>query len=233
MDWLMERQLDHEGATLVQHALAHRGITVRLAAEVVGFDGSDRVRGVVLRDGTTVPADLVVTAVGIKPEIALASAAGLTCGRGVQVDDRMVTSDPDIIAIGECIEHAGQTFGLVGPIYQQAVVAASTLVGGTARYVGSSAATSLKVSGLKLFSAGDIGARDSQSVVFRDPARGAYRRLFLRNRGREVVLAGAILVGAVDDGAWYADLIAAGTPLGTARDALIYGRAYADTSLAA
>jgi nitrite reductase (NADH) large subunit len=233
MDWLMERQLDREGAALVQRALARRGITVHLAAEAVAFEGTERVRGVVLRDGTTLRADLVVTAVGIKPATALASSAGLTVGRGVQVDDGMVTSDPDIVAIGECIEHAGQTFGLVGPIYQQAAVAASTLLGGTARYAGSTAATSLKVSGLKLFCAGDIDERGAHSVVFRDPARGIYRRLFVRNRGRDAVLAGTILVGAVDDGAWYADLIAAGTPLGPAREALIYGRAYAGTSLAA
>jgi nitrite reductase (NADH) large subunit len=233
MDWLMERQLDREGAGLLQRALARRDIAVHLAAEVVGFTGTERVRGVVLRDGTILPADLVVTAVGIVPETVLAASAGLACRRGVLVDDHMVTSDPDIVAIGECIEHAGRTYGLVGPIYQQAAVAAATLVGRAARYAGSTPATSLKVSGLPIFCAGDIGERDTESVVFRDPAHGAYRRLFLHHHGADAVLAGAILVGTVDDGAWYADLIAASTPLGAIRDALIFGRAYADKSLAA
>ncbi len=232
-DWLMERQLDAEGAGLVQGALARRGITVHLAAEAVAFLGTEHVQGVVLRDGTTLPADLVVTAVGIRPETMLATASGLACDRGVLVDPHMTTSDPDIVAIGECIEYAGQTYGLVGPIYQQATVAAATLTGRPARYAGSTVATSLKVSGLPLFCAGDVGERDTHSVVFRDPARGTYRRMFLRGHGNDAVLAGVILVGAVEDGAWYADLIAAGTPLGATRDALIYGRAYADTSLAA
>jgi nitrite reductase (NADH) large subunit len=234
MPWLMERQLDREAAALVQRALEQRGIAVRLAAEAAGFDGTDRVRAVVLRDGTTVPADLVVTAIGIRPETGLATAAALACSRGVQVDDRLATSDPAIVALGECIEHGGRTYGLVGPIHEQARIAAQTLLDRPARYAGSASATSLKVTGIPLFSAGDIEARDgTPSIVLRDPRRGAYRRLFVREHGSDVVLTGAILVGAVADGAWYGGLIANATPLGAARHDLIFGQAYADQSRAA
>jgi nitrite reductase (NADH) large subunit len=234
MPWLMERQLDEEAAALVRRALEARGIAVRLAAEATRFEGDGQVRAVVLKDGSVLPADLVVTAIGIRPETGLASSSGLACGRGIQVDDVMTTSDPAIIALGECIEHGGRTYGLVGPIYEQAKIAAQRLRGQTTRYAGSAAATGLKVTGISLYSAGDIGDRDgTQSVTFRDPRRGLYRRLFIREQGRDTVLAGAILVGAVADGAWYAGLIADATPLGATRQDLIFGRAYADTSRAA
>jgi nitrite reductase (NADH) large subunit len=234
MPWLMERQLDREAAALVQRALEQRGIAVRLAAEAASFEGTDRVRAVVLRDGTSLPADLVVTAIGIRPETGLAASAALACGRGIQVDDQLATDDPAIVALGECVEHAGRTYGLVAPIHAQAAVAAQTLLGRPARYGGSASATSLKVTGIPLFSAGDIDERpDTQSIVLRDPARGFYRRLLVRAHGRDAVLAGAILIGATQDGAWYGDLIASQTRVGSFRHELIFGRAYADTSLAA
>lgn len=233
MPWLMERQLDRDAALLVQHALEQRGITVHLGVEAAGFEGTDRVHAVTLKDGRSLPADLVVTAIGIRPETGLARDAGLRCNRGIVVDDRLTTSDPAIVALGECLEHDGRTYGLVGPIHEQAAVAAATLLDRPARYAGSAPATGLKVSGIDLFSAGDVGARDAQSIVFRDPARGLYRRLLVRERDGDAVLVGAILVGAIDDGAWYADLIAGATPLGARRDAVIFGRAYTDTSLAA
>jgi nitrite reductase (NADH) large subunit len=234
MPWLMERQLDEEASALVRRALEARGITVRLGAETACFEGDSQVRAVVLKDGSVLPADLAVTAIGIRPETGLASSSGLACGRGIQVDDGMTTSDPAIIALGECIEHGGRTYGLVGPIYEQAKIAAQSLHGRATRYAGSAAATGLKVTGISLYSAGDIGDRDgTQSVIFRDPRRGLYRRLFVRAQGDDTVLTGAILVGAVADGAWYADLIATATPLGGRRHELIFGRAYADSSQAA
>lgn len=233
MDRLMERQLDGEAAGLVARALAARGIALHLRAETAAFHGGDRVTAVELRDGRVLPADLVVTAVGVRPETALAQAAGLDCGRGIRVDDRLATSDPEIFAIGECVEHAGQTYGLVGPIYEQAAIAAKALMDLPAQYRGSTTATSLKVSGIPLFSAGNIAAADTTSVIFRDPASGAYRRLMLREQDGDTLLVGAILVGAIADGPWYAELIAAATPLGTRRQDLIFGRAFTEPGLAA
>merc|ERR1712034_223090 len=91
--------------------------------------GEDRVEGVRLKDGTEIPADIVVMAVGIRPDTALAKEAGLAVGRGIHVDDQMVTSDADILAVGECVEHDGNIFGLVAPLYDQARVLAKTLLG--------------------------------------------------------------------------------------------------------
>jgi nitrite reductase (NADH) large subunit len=122
----------------------------------------------------------------------------------------------------------------VAPLYEQAAIAAQTLLDRRAHYRGSSTATSLKVSGISLFSAGDIaGGPDTQSITVRDPARGLYRRLLVCARGPDTVLSGAILVGETGDGAWYAELIAHETPLGAMRHELIFGRAFAETSLAA
>jgi nitrite reductase (NADH) large subunit len=224
MDRLMERQLDAEAAGLLRAALEARGITVLLGADTAAVEGEGCVEAVRLADGRDLPCDMVVAAVGIRPNATLARAAGLATARGIVVDDHLTTSDPVIHAIGECAEHRGACYGLVEPAYQQAAVLARHLAGKPAAYEGTVPATNLKVSGVPVFSAGDfLGAAGTESIVWRDPGLATYRKLVLQDGA----LAGAILCGETADAPWYLDLIRSGRPLGPLRDGLIFGQALA------
>lgn len=223
MGHLMERQLDEAAGYLLKKDLEKRGIAVLLNASTKAILGTTRVEAVELAHGTTIPTDLVVMAVGIRPETSVARAAGLAVNRGVVVSPQMVTSAPDVLALGECVEFDGQLFGLVAPLYDQAKVVAATLLGREARFTPKELSTKLKVTGCDLFSAGDFAAADGrEDIVLRDPARGQYRRLVLEN-GRVV---GAVMYGDTAEGSWFFDLIRDGTDVSTMRDTLIFGRAY-------
>ncbi|WP_377844076.1 NAD(P)/FAD-dependent oxidoreductase [Bosea sp. UC22_33] len=223
VDRLMERQLDHEGASLLSAAMAARGIDVRLGAETKGFRGEGHVAAVELADGAEIPADLVVIAVGVRPNTGLARAAGLSVGRGVLVDDGLATDDPSIFAIGECAEHRGLAYGLVEPAYEQARVLAARLAGQDAAYRGSLLATNLKVSGVGVFSAGEFeGGDGTETVVLRDPSAGIYRKFVLRE-GR---LAGCVLVGDTQGALFYLGLIRSGQDISAIRADLPFGESY-------
>ncbi|MGL4290036.1 MAG: NAD(P)/FAD-dependent oxidoreductase [Phreatobacter sp.] len=227
MDRLMERQLDAEAAGLLKQALEQRGIKVMLGADTAAIEGDGCVEAVRLADGRVLAADMVVSAVGIRPNADLARSAGLSLGRGIVVDDRMATSHPDIHAIGECAEHRGTCYGLVEPAYEQGQVLARHLAGRPAAYAGTVLATNLKVSGVPVFSAGDfIGAAGTEIVVWRDPGLGTYRKLVLRDD----ILVGAVLFGETGDGLWYLDLIRRGERLGRLREAVVFGRALAEAA---
>lgn len=227
MDRLMERQLDAEAASLLKAALEARGITVLLGADTAAVEGDGCVEAVRLTDGRVLACDIVVSAVGIRPNALLARQAGLDIGRGVVVDDRLTTSDADIHAIGECAEHRGTCYGLVEPAYQQAATLARHLAGRPAAYEGTVLATNLKVSGVPVFSAGDfLGHEGDEVVIWRDPGLGTYRKLVLRDGA----LAGAILFGETADAPWYLDLIRSGQPLDRLRDAVIFGPALAEAA---
>ncbi len=221
MDRLMERQLDTRAARLVLQAMQAKGVRVILKADTAAFEGEDRVQAVRLADGEVLPADLVVVAVGVRPLTDLAKAAGLAVNRGIVVDDRMTTSAPGVHAIGECVEHRGAVYGLVEPGYDQADVLARHLGGQEAAYEGTVLATSLKVSGLPVFSAGEI-ADDAAGdpIVLSDPRRGIYRKLLVRE-GR---LAGALLIGDVAESRWYMELIRTGETVTPFRNDLMFGR---------
>ena len=223
MDVLMERQLDASAGSLLEQALADRGVETFLSAssqEILGARG--KVVGLKLSDGRVLACDLLVMAVGIRPNAALARAAGLHVGRGVVVDDGMRTSDPAIFAIGECAEHRGIAYGLVAPIFEMCRTLGDVLTGrDEAVYEGSLLSTRLKVSGVDVFSAGKFsGGEGCEDVVFRDAARGVYKRLVIE-QGR---LAGAVLFGDAADGAWYFDLIRKGEDVSGVRETLIFGR---------
>jgi nitrite reductase (NADH) large subunit len=224
MGWLMERQIDTDAALLLQLSLEARGITVMLQAETEAVVGNGRASALRLEDGTELPADLVVFAIGIRPSIALAQQAGLAVNRGIVVDDRMMTSDPRILAIGECAEHRGATYGLVAPLWEQAAVAASVLAGdGDSAYAGSLPATSLKVTGVELFSAGETQAKDgAEEIVYADPEAGIYRKLVVKNG----CLTGAVLLGDARDGNWYVELIRRAADISVIRRDLVFGRAF-------
>src|SRR5262249_50044076 len=202
------------------------GLTILTRAETEAIVGDNRIKAVRLADGRELPADLVVFAVGVKPNIDLARDAGLDVNRGITVDDFMLTSDPDIFAVGECAEHRGQTFGLAGPLWEQARICAEVLCGGApARYVAAAPHTSLKVTGVDLFSAGVLEARDDgdEEITLRDAGSGQYKKLVLRNSR----LVGAILCGEIADGPWFVELIESKREIAPLRDGLMFGRALA------
>ena len=230
MDRLMERQLDHRAALMLQRAVEARGIAVRLQAQTARIAGNGKVEGVELHDGTTIAADAVVVAVGIRANAALARTAGLEVGRGIVVDDHLETNAAGVHAIGECAEHRGCCYGLVEPAYEQAQLLARRLAGERASYPGSVLATNLKVSGVNVFSAGDfLGATaEAEEIVLSDPAAGVYKKLIIA-QGR---LVGAVLFGDTADGLWYLDLIRTGSPVARLRDDLVFGRALATRTAA-
>jgi len=230
MDRLMERQLDHRAALMLQRAVEARGIAVRLQAQTARIAGNGKVEGVELHDGTTIAADAVVVAVGIRANAALARTAGLEVGRGIVVDDHLETNAAGVHAIGECAEHRGCCYGLVEPAYEQAQLLARRLAGERASYPGSVLATNLKVSGVNVFSAGDfLGATaEAEEIVLSDPAAGVYKKLVVA-QGR---LVGAVLFGDTADGLWYLDLIRTGSPVARLRDDLVFGRALATRTAA-
>jgi nitrite reductase (NADH) large subunit len=224
---LMERQLDPPAGFLLKEAIEARGIAVRVGANTKAILGSDhaagpsRARAVLLDDGSEIPADLVVMAVGIRPSAALARDAGLTVNRGIVVGADMRTSDPDIFALGECAEALGQCFGLVAPLYEMASVVAARLAGDeSAAFNPSATATKLKVTGINLFSAGDFSdGEGKEEIVLRDAARGVYRRLALRDDK----LVGAVLYGDISHGAWLFDLLKRGVDIAELRETLMFG----------
>lgn len=220
---LMERQLDPAAGYLLQKDLEARGIKVHCKSSTAAILGTDKVEGVLLEDNTGFEADLVCMAVGIRPETRVANDAALEVARGIVVNDQMVTSDPDILAVGECVEHNQQLFGLVAPLYDQAKVVAAALVGQHAAFQPVQTATKLKVTGVDLFSAGDFAdGPGREDIVFRDPARGVYKRLVIENDR----LVGAVMYGDTADGSWFFGLIKDGTDIGPMRDTLIFGPAY-------
>jgi nitrite reductase (NADH) large subunit len=224
LDVLMERQLDASASYLLREALADRGVETILEGHskaIVGKEG--KVAGLELADGRVLPCEILVMAVGIRPNAVLARAAEIGVNRGVVVDDQMRTSDPDIFAIGECAEHRGVAYGLVAPIFEMCRTLADVLTRAPeATYAGSLLSTRLKVSGVDVFSAGKFSGGDGcEDVVLRDSGRGVYKRLVLED-GK---LAGAVLFGDAQDGAWYFDLMRSGADVTELRETLVFGQA--------
>ena len=225
MPTLMERQLDEAAGFLLKGELESRGQTILTGAdtaEIVEKDG--HVAGVRLKDGRVIQADIVVMAVGIRPATALAKAAGIEVERGILVDDHMVTSDPAVLAVGECVQHRGACYGLVAPLWDMCRALADHATGAPTGYTGSVTATKLKVSGIDLFSAGDFsGGEGAEDIVMRDASRGLYKRVVVK--GDKLV--GAVLYGDTADGNWYFDLLKKGEDVSSIREALIFGQAFA------
>jgi nitrite reductase (NADH) large subunit len=224
MGHLMERQLDEAAGYLLRRDLEKRGITVLTGASTTAILGANRVEGVLLADDTALEADLVVMAVGIRPETRLANDAGLEVVRGIAVNAQMQSlSDPDVFAVGECVEFDGHLFGLVAPLYDQAKVVAHGLLDRPDAFTVRDTATKLKVTGCDLFSAGDFAdGPGREDIVFRDPARGVYKRLVIEGDR----LVGAVMYGDTADGNWFFGLIRDGTEIDEMRETLIFGPAF-------
>ncbi|WP_211197867.1 nitrite reductase large subunit NirB [Permianibacter fluminis] len=218
---LMDRQLDATAATLLQQTLEARGIKFKMAVQTSALLGTERVTAVQFADGSSIPADLVVMAAGVRPNIALAQRSGLGCERGVLVSDTLQSSDARIYAVGECVQHRGQCYGLVAPLYEQARVCAAQLAGNSeAFYQGSMTSTKLKVTGVELFSAGEFQGGDGcDSIVYQDAGAAVYKKVVLR--GDKLV--GAVLYGDTVDGGWYFQLMKAQTSVAALRDSLLFG----------
>ena len=231
--WLMERQLDEPAARLLQKSLEEKGMKFLLQKqtdELVQGGCSDsspsgeggRVAAIKFKDGDSAPADLVVMAVGIRPNTELAESAGLHCNRGIVVNDTMQTFDPRIYSIGECAAHRGIAYGLVAPLFEQARVCANHLAHyGIGRYEGSITSTKLKVTGIDLFSAGDfVGGEGTESILYSDPIGGVYKKLVIKDNK----LVGGVMVGDTVDGSWYFSLLRDGKNVSELRDHLMFGQ---------
>ena len=224
MPWLMERQLDDVAGKLLQKSLEDRGLKFLIGAQTEALipDKEGRVMAVKFKDGTEIPADLVVMAAGIRPSTALAEKIGLHCQRGIVVNDTMQTiTDPRVYAIGECAAHRGIAYGLVAPLFEQGKVCATHLAEfGIGRYTGSQTSTKLKVTGIDLFSAGNFtGGADCEEIVMSDPFGGVYKKLVIKDDK----LIGACLYGDTVDGSWYFKLLREGRKIGDIRDKLMFG----------
>jgi nitrite reductase (NADH) large subunit len=223
-DWLMERQLDRVAGKLLEKSLAERGLSFALGAQTAALLGNDegRVRAVQFKDGTEIPADLVVMAAGIRPNTALAEKMGLHCNRGIVVSDTMQTiTDARIWSVGECASHRGIAYGLVAPLFEQGKVCATHLAEfGIGRYTGSLTSTKLKVTGIDLFSAGNFtGGEGCEEIVMSDPYGGVYKKLIIKDDK----LIGACMYGDTVDGSWYFKLLREGRKIHDIRDKLMFG----------
>ncbi len=224
LDTLMERQLDASSGALLQSSLEDRGLSFKMTAQTTAIVVDKRVEKIQFADGSELATDLVVMAVGIRPNVELAEKAGIHSERGIVVNDTMQTYDPRIYAVGECLQHRGETYGLVAPLFEQAKVCANHLAElGHARYEGSVTSTKLKVTGIDLFSAGDFtGDESTEDIVFQDPNAGVYKKVVLKDNK----ILGAVLYGNTVDGAWYFDLMRNGTDVSDFRESLLFGQAH-------
>lgn len=227
MPWLMERQLDDTAGKLLQRSLESRGLKFMIGAQTQALigDKNGRVMAVQFKDGSEIPADLVVMAAGIRPNTELAEKIGLHCNRGIVVSDTMQTvTDPRIYAVGECAAHRGIAYGLVAPLFEQGKVCATHLAEfGIGRYTGSQTSTKLKVTGIDLFSAGNFTGgppeQGFEEIVLSDPYGGVYKKLVIKDDK----LVGACLYGDTVDGSWYFKLLREGRTINDIRDKLMFG----------
>ncbi|MEI8034974.1 MAG: nitrite reductase large subunit NirB [Betaproteobacteria bacterium] len=225
-DWLMERQLDKVAADMLKSSLEKKGLSFLLNKQttVINAGPDGRVESIGFSDGQTIPADLVVMAVGVRPNEELAKASGIHCLRGVVVSDTMQSFDPKIYAVGECVSHRGVAYGLVAPLFEMSKVCANHLAQlGIGRYEGSVTSTKLKVTGVDLFSAGHFQSdADTEEIVLHDAAGGVYKKIVLKDDK----IVGSVMVGDTSDGAWYFQMLREKQNVAEIRDHLLFGQSH-------
>ncbi len=230
METLMERQLDPTGGGYLATKMNQMGITVLLGLSTTKVLGNGYVQGVEFKGGGSIPADLVVVAAGIRPNVTLGEKAGLEIKRGIVVNDYMETSHPDIFAVGECVQHNGICYGLVAPLIEQGKVLAATITGNKGpKYEGSVLASKLKIMGVDVFSAGEINDKldGSEVIRYEDPSLGIYKKLTLKSNK----LSGVILVGETNDSHNYMEWMRSQVDLSAMRRQLLFPEASADGGL--
>lgn len=211
MEDLMERQLDHQAAGMLQAELERQGIKFKMGAQTTELLGDRRVSGLRFADGTELEAEFVVMAVGIKPNVAVAKASGMEVNRGIVVNDYMQTSLEGVYSVGECTEHRGTCYGLVAPLFEQGIVMAKHISGvETAPYEGSVVSTKLKISGVDVFSTGEfIDGPEHTVIASKDDWKRTYKKILLKD-GK---LVGAVLFGDISDSAELQKLIKQGAEM--------------------
>ena len=220
MDTLMNMQLDEPGGRYLARRMEEMGVRVLTSRKTERLLGNGHVQGVAFAGGEEVPAEVVVIAAGIRPNVELGHKAGLTVNRGIVVNDHMETSDPRIFAVGECVEHNGQVYGLVAPLFEQGKVLAATITGNKGPvFQGWKPAAKLKIMGVDVFSAGDFSETDGTEVVrYEDATLGIYKKLLVRDNR----LAGVVLVGDAADSNRYMDWLRNDTDLAMRRRNLLF-----------
>ncbi|WP_370980884.1 NAD(P)/FAD-dependent oxidoreductase [Agaribacterium sp. ZY112] len=228
--WLLNRQLDERSANMLKDVMQSMGISFRLNDEIVSFNGDSAVKSATLKSGDTLDAELAVIATGITPNAELGLEHGLDGKRAIEVDDFMQTSAAHISAIGECIEHKGQCFGLVDPLWRQAETLAARLVNSeNLPFENQATATKLKVSGVQVFSAGQVLETEQQrSIIVEDKQSRIYRKLIIEQDR----IVGIVLFGDVRSGAYYFDLMQDGTDVSAMLPNLIFGQEFCESSAA-
>ncbi len=225
-DVLLNRQMDQQAGKLLQKELEQKGIRFKMAAKPRQLIGNENnhIKAVLFEDGSELACDLFIMAIGVRPNIKLAQETGLYCEKGLVVNDTMQSYDPRIYAVGECIQHRGDTFGLVAPLFEQAKVCANHLSAhGAAEYITLPTAIKLKVTGINLFSVGDfMGDESCESIHFSDTALGIYKKLVIKANK----LIGVVLYGDTVDSSWYQELLEKEESIADIRDVLIFGRNY-------
>ncbi len=231
-NFLMERQLDETASKMLQGELERQGMNFLLEKQSAEIIGNHRVSGLKFKDGTVADADLIVMAVGIRPNVALAKECGLEVERGIVVDDYMRTSDPHIYAVGECAQHRGLVYGLVAPLYEQGAVLAKKLAGSDSDpYTGSVVYTKLKVSGVDVFSAGEfMESEGTKAIKIHDEYSGVYKKAMVRDNR----IVGAVLFGDTSDGTRLMQMIRSKTDIsGLSKTSILTDASLTDVSVGA
>lgn len=226
---IMNMQLDATSGGLLQKVLEEKNISFKLNTTTTKIKGKDSVEMLEFDDGSTLPTDMAVMSVGIIPNDTLAKEIGLQTDRGIVVTDTMMTSDPAIYSVGECIKHRGTTYGLVAPLFEQARVCAEQVCEVSHHmYIGSDLSTKLKISGVDVFSAGEFDDTDDEVMCSKDHALNTRKRLSIRDNK----LVGAVLFGDSTDGLFYFDLIKKETDITDMRKTLLFGDISIDSASA-
>lgn len=237
---ILDRQLDATAASLLQQHFEKKGIKFLLQAfsDSIEVNGNNQVMGLTFKDGSAIPrvdADCIIMTVGVRPNMALAQESDVPCERGILVDSHMQTQVDDVFAIGECVQFEQNLFGLVAPVYEQAGILVKTLLGTPEHYTVKSTATKLKVSGVNLFSAGDVnitaqeGEAPIEKLIYQDDSNNIYKMLNLQ--GNKLV--SAVMYGDVTDGSWFFELIQNKTDISAIRQDLLFGKAFCEDALEA
>jgi nitrite reductase (NADH) large subunit len=217
---LMSQQLDPAAGRMLGRRIEKIGINFRLNAHTEEIMGNEHVQGVCLKSGEYLPADMVVICTGIRPNRGLAGRSGIRANRGILVNEHMETNVENVYAVGECTEFNGQLMGLVAPAMEQVRVVVDTILGGRERvYKGSGAATTLKVAGVDLVSAGDAYGREKgcEAIVSSNPLEGVYRKAVIKD-GR---VTGTILLGDVSVGLQLTEAVKRAMPAEEVADLII------------
>lgn len=220
---LMSAQVGPQAGQIIRRKIEALGLRVHTSARTTGLIGTDRVEGLRLADDTRLDCDLVVVAAGIRANVDVAQTSGFTVERAIVVDDDMRTvDDPNVWAVGECVQHRGEVYGLVAPLWEQAVVLADQITGRdpSAAYHGSRPSTKLKVAGVDVAAMGLQGPErdDDEHVVFTEPTRGVFKSVVVRDDK----IVGATLVGDTAKAAFLTQAFDRGLPLPQDRAELLF-----------